>query len=89
MKYEDFVEELRCANLTLRAFAGLLSLNPNSLSNYKMVGKVPSHLGVIAVLVRTMNDAGLDYRAAIARVPVGRKAARGRSATADNNPAKR
>jgi len=80
MKYEVFLEELRAAGLSGRAFCRLLNLNPNAISNCKSVGEVPSHLAVIAVLIRSMKDANLDYEAAIARVPIERKAARGSSA---------
>ena len=81
MNYDDFITELRAAGLTGRAFARLLHLNENSISNYKIQGEVPSHLAVIAVLVRRMNDAGLDYKATIGRVPLLKKASRGRSIT--------
>ncbi len=79
MKYEDFQLELRAAGISGRAFAQMLKLNPNSISNYKASGVVPSHLGVIAALVRAMKDAGLNYEAVIARVPIERKAPRGSS----------
>lgn len=79
MKYDAFTEELKAAGLSGRAFARMLKLNPNSIANYKSVGVVPSHLGVIAALIRTMNDAGLDYESVISRVPIERKAARGSS----------
>jgi hypothetical protein len=77
MKYDSFQEELRRAGLSGRAFARLLKLNPNSITNYKSVGEVPSHLAVIASLIRAMKDAGLDYETVIARVPIEKKAARG------------
>lgn len=77
MEYEAFQEELHNAGLSVRAFARLLKLHPNTITNYKSAGEVPSHLGVIASLIRTLNDAGLDYEAAIARVPIEKKAARG------------
>lgn len=79
MKYDAFQEELRQAGLSVRAFARLLKLHPNTVTNYKALGDVPAHLGVIASLIRTLNDAGLDYRAAITRVPIEKKAARGRA----------
>lgn len=79
MKYDAFTEELKAAGLSGRSFARMLKLNPNSIANYKSSGMVPSHLGVIAVLIRTLNDAGLDYEGAISRVPIERKAARGNS----------
>lgn len=77
MRYDSFQEELKLAGLSGRAFARLLKLNPNSITNYKSVGEVPSHLAVIASLIHAMKDAGLDYETTIARVPIEKKAARG------------
>jgi hypothetical protein len=79
MKYEDFLQELRGAGLTGRAFARLLCLNENTISNYKIRGDVPSHLAVIAALMRQMREAGLDFQPTIARLPLARKAPRGKS----------
>ncbi len=79
MKYEDFREELRRAGLSNRTFAALLGLNPNSISNCKAFGVVPTHLAVIAALIRAMKEAGLDYASAIAHVPIETKASRGRA----------
>jgi len=79
MKYDAFTAELKATGLSGHAFARMLKLNPNSISNYKAVGVVPSHLGVIAALIHAMNDAGLDYASVIARVPIEPKAPRGNS----------
>lgn len=79
MKYEDFLLELKGAGLSGRAFARLLDLHPNTISNYKAAGEVPSHLGVIAALIRTMVEAGIDYGTTLARLPLKRKARRGTS----------
>lgn len=79
MKYDAFQEELRLAGLSGRAFARLLKLHPNSITNYKAAGEIPAHLAVIASLVRAMREAGLDYEMVIRRVPIEKKAARGRA----------
>ncbi len=79
MQYDDFQAELKAAGISGRAFARLLKLNPNSIPNYKASGAVPSHLGVIAVLVRALAEAGLDYETPIARVAIEKKAARGKT----------
>jgi hypothetical protein len=75
--YEDFVAELAAANLSGREFARLLHLHPNTLSSYKRAGTVPSHLGVIAALIRKMVDAGVEYAPTIKLLPLKRKASRG------------
>lgn len=77
MKYEVFCEELRQAGLSGRGFARLLKLNPNSIPNYKARGEVPSHLAVIASLIRALYDAGINYEAVIAQVQIAKKAPRG------------
>ena len=50
MPYEDFLEELRKARLSVREFAELIGMNPNSISNYARTGELPAHLALIAVL---------------------------------------
>lgn len=77
MKYEAFLTELKGAGLSGRAFARLLDLHPNTISNYKVAGEVPSHLCVIASLIRSLVEGGIDYGPALARVPLKRKAGRG------------
>lgn len=77
MKYDAFQEDLRRTGLSIRGLARLLKLNPNSITNYKAIGEVPSHLAVIVSLIRAMREAGVDYEAAISRVPMEKKAARG------------
>jgi predicted transcriptional regulator len=78
MSYDNFLLELRKAGLSVRAFAELLGMNPNSVSNYARLGDVPGHLAVIAVLVAEMGSKGLDFRKVIARVEVTLKKPRGR-----------
>lgn len=78
MIYVDFVAELGKAGLSVRAFAELLSMNPNSISNYASTGEVPSHLAFIAVLLAELNVHSIDYQHAIERVSPNRKKSRGR-----------
>jgi transcriptional regulator with XRE-family HTH domain len=79
MTYEKFRAELIAAGLTLREFAELLKLNPNSVTNYNALGKVPDHIAVIASLIHELVKQGGDFRPAIKRANVRRKAPRGRS----------
>ena len=46
MTYDDFIIELNKAGLTVRRFADLMEMQPNSISNYKKKGEVPDHLAV-------------------------------------------
>ena len=77
MSYEVFLLELEKAGLSVRAFAELMGMNPNSISNYARNGELPTHLAVIAVLVAELGSHGFDYRKAIAKVEVAPKKPRG------------
>lgn len=68
MKYDEFLTELSKAGLNVRRFAELISMNPNSVSNYASTGEVPRHLAVIAVLLAELRRQGVDFHQAIERV---------------------
>ncbi|WP_232291435.1 XRE family transcriptional regulator [Polaromonas sp. JS666] len=78
MTYDEFLAELGKAGLSVRAFADLIGMNPNSVSNYASGGEVPRHLAVIAVLLAEMNVRGIAFQPAIGRVSANRKKPRGR-----------
>ena len=77
MSYTDFILELERAGLSVRAFAELVGMNPNSISNYARRGELPTHLALIAVLVAELGSHGLDFRRAIGKVEVAPKKPRG------------
>jgi hypothetical protein len=79
MLYDDFLLELGKARLSIRAFAELIGMNPNSVTNYARSGEVPVHLAVIAALIAEMCANGLDYGKVIARVGITLKKPRGRA----------
>jgi hypothetical protein len=54
MDYADFQHCLNEAGISIKELARLLRQNPNSITNYKQVGRVPSHLAVIVVLMREL-----------------------------------
>ena len=78
MSYDVFLAELRKAGLSVRAFAELIGMNPNSVSNYASAGEVPRHLAFIAALLAEMNVHGIDVQPAIERVSANRMKPRGR-----------
>ena len=78
MTYDEFLAELGKAGLSVRAFADVIGMNPNSVSNYAKAGEVPRHLALIAVLLAEMNVQGVDSQPAIERVSTNRKKPRGR-----------
>jgi hypothetical protein len=77
MSYVSFLLELERAGLSIRAFAELVGMNPNSISNYARVGELPTHLALIVVLVAELNSHGLNYRQAMAKVELTPKRPRG------------
>ena len=77
MPYADFLEELRKAGLSVREFADLIGMNPNSISNYARVGELPTHIALIAVLVVGVSQLGGDYRRIMSGVERVRKKPRG------------
>jgi transcriptional regulator with XRE-family HTH domain len=79
MPYTDFILELGKAGLTVRAFAELVGMNPNSISNYARSGELPTHLALIAVLVAELSSQRMDYRRVMAKVELAPKKPRGGS----------
>jgi hypothetical protein len=77
MSYEDFIIELAKAGLNIRQFASLLGMRPNSISNNKQRGGVPSHLGVIASLLAEMASHKIAFEPVFERLQPSRKRPRG------------
>jgi hypothetical protein len=67
--YAEFLAELERAGLSVRSFADLIGMNPNSITNYAGRGEVPQHIALVA----EMAARGLDYRNAIAKVAPTKK----------------
>lgn len=77
MTYDDFITELNKARLTVRRFAELMCMQPNSVSNNKKKGDVPVHLAVIASLLAEMASRNIDYVPIFERLKPSRKKSRG------------
>ena len=73
MPYADFLVELERTGLTVRSFAELIGMNPNSITNYATRGELPQHIALVVVLVAEMATRQIDYRSAIAKVAPTRK----------------
>jgi len=80
MSYDDFLVELSKARLSVRDFADLVGMRPNSVSNNAKQGKVPSHLAIIATLLSELRSNGIPFEPVFHRVAVDRKKSRGASA---------
>jgi hypothetical protein len=77
MSYDEFIFELSKAGLTIRRFAELMGMKPNSISNNKKKGKVPTHLAVIATLLAEMAGREIAFEPIFDRVHPHRKKPRG------------
>lgn len=77
MTYDEFQSELERADLSVRVFAELIGMRPNSITNYSKAGEVPSHLAIIVTLVGELADRAVDYRALISRLNISPKLPRG------------
>ena len=79
MIYDDFITELNKAGLSVRRFADLMRMQPNSISNNKKKGEVPDHLAVIASLLAEMSIHNINFEPIFARLEPSRKKPRGAS----------
>ena len=61
MPYTEFQRLDGKAGLSIKEFAALLDMKPNSITNYSKQGVVPTHIAVIVALISTMKDEGLDF----------------------------
>lgn len=61
MPYEEFQRLIGKSGLSIKEFASLLDMNANSITNYKKIGKVPTHIAVIVSLISMMKDDGIDF----------------------------
>lgn len=75
--YEDFLVELNKAGLSVKRFADLIGMQPNSVSNNKKRGEIPVHLALIATLLAEMSARQINYEPVMARVQPLKKRARG------------
>ncbi|WP_394155983.1 hypothetical protein [Loktanella salsilacus] len=77
MTYEEFQAGLDRADLSIRAFAEIIGMRPNSISNYAKIGMVPSHLAIIVTLMAEMSSREIDFKPLINRLNVDIKRPRG------------
>lgn len=77
MTYDDFLGELNKAGLSVKRFADLMGMQPNSVSNNKKRGEIPIHLALIASLLAEMSACQIDYEHVMARVQPVKKRPRG------------
>lgn len=80
MTYEEFRRQLGKAGLTNKAFAELVKINRNSITNYKKDGEVPTHWAIVALLMGVMADNKLDFKEALGGIEIEPNKARGTAA---------
>ncbi len=68
MTYQDFIDQLDLAELSIKQFALLIKRTPNAITNYASKDEVPAHIAIIATLCAQMHLAGLDFHGAIAGI---------------------
>lgn len=64
MDYNELKRQIGKAGLTNKAFAELIRINPNSVTNFKKSG-VPSNIAIIAVLMAELKEHRIDFEEAI------------------------
>jgi hypothetical protein len=77
VSYDDFIAELGKSGLSVRAFADLLGMRANSISNNAKRGEVPSHLAIIVSLLAEMNIQGIPFQPIFSRLSLSKKKPRG------------
>lgn len=80
MEYDEFKRRLGKAGVTVREFAELVKLRPNSITNYARQGEVPSHLAVIVTLMGELAENRMDFREALSRISIEPNKPRGGAA---------
>lgn len=80
MEYDEFKRQLGKAGLSVKAFTALVKINRNTITNYKRTGEVPSHWGIVAVLMGLMADNKLDFKEALSNLEIVPNKVRGGAA---------
>jgi|JI10StandDraft_1071094.scaffolds.fasta_scaffold1370990_2 DNA-binding CsgD family transcriptional regulator len=60
MTYADLQINLIEMGLSIKDLANLLSMNPNSITNYKSNGMIPINLAITISLIASLKKAGLS-----------------------------
>lgn len=81
MSYDEFIAELGRAGLSVRRFADLLGMRPNSVSNNAMRGTVPDHLAVIAALLAELGVQRIPIEPIFARLHLDKSGKKPRGAS--------
>ncbi len=80
MNYKEFRRQLGKAGLTNKAFAELVKINSNSITNYKKDGDVPSHWAIVALLMGVLADNKIEFKDALNGIEIEPNKVRGNAA---------
>ena len=81
MSYDEFLLELGKAGLSVRKFAALVGMRPNSVSNNAKRGEVPTHLAVIAALLSELGVRRIPIDPVFSRLELTKSAKKPRGAS--------
>lgn len=81
MSYDEFISELGKAGLSVRKFAELVGMRPNSVSNNAKRGEVPTHLAVIAALLSELGVRRIPIDPIFSRLELTKTAKKPRGAS--------
>lgn len=69
MSYEELVNNISLAGLSIKEFAELIKVRPTSITNLKSdESKIPKALFIISALIRDMKQANMDYKKTIGEI---------------------
>lgn len=68
MTYSEFQIELINSGLSIKDFASLIGMHPNSVTNYKSKGVLPLNLSIIVALISEFKGKGIDPEPIIEQV---------------------
>ena len=80
MDYQEFRRQLGKAGLTNKAFAELVKVNSNTLSNYKKTGTVPSQWAIVVFLMALLAENRIDFKTEMKSLDIKPNKVRGSSA---------
>jgi hypothetical protein len=81
LSYDDFIGDLGKAGLSVRKFAELVGMRPNSVSNNSRHGKVPAHLAVIAALLAELGVRRIPIEPIFSRLDLNKSSKKPRGAS--------
>lgn len=76
MVYEELTRNIGKAGLSIKEFAELIKVNPNSITNLKNKESVPKNLAIIAVLLGELVDKKIPYNHLLEDIDIQEQKAR-------------